>query len=436
MAGLLSFGRLTKANALSGRGLRWGEWSYFLILKPLSTVTPFRFLVRQDIQESPLHHGITLRSRILLMTRCPIALVLLLGATRPRPLQRMHIDTQKGTSSALITTIIPTYHRPGMLKKSIETIQGQTVGAFLVHVHDDASMDDTKNTVENMMKTDSRIRYFGRTVNVGMFKNQKDSMLSIETPYFSFLHDDDELLPNFYQAALDGFKRHPEAMFSACVTLKKGLNGKIYNSNLRKWAEGVYRPPEGLMKILQDGIPHWSAILFRREIIEKVGLIDEGVGHYFDHDLMNRIAIKYPICFSKTPGSVYVFHGENYGSMADDVLELSSFTKMIDNITTSDEAAQDVKDRFYNLLRHRYRKQCMARALLLLKDRRYKPFQQCIAILNHLGWHRDASRLVVLEKVCKYSMLPAFLRLSYGVFRRIQKFKVKRKMAFTEAVKG
>jgi len=40
-------------------------------------------------------------------------------------------------------------------------------------------------------------------------------MEHVDTPYFSFLSDDDILLPDFYQDALDGFTKHPEAIFSA-----------------------------------------------------------------------------------------------------------------------------------------------------------------------------------------------------------------------------
>lgn len=329
---------------------------------------------------------------------------------------------------ALITAIVPTYRRPALLRKTIESILGQTFPDFVIHVHDDASKDNTHAVVDEMATKDPRIKYFGRKENAGMFVNQKEALQHIETPYFSFLHDDDVLLPVFFETALANFKKYPAAMFSTCVTVKQGQKGNVYHANMRKWVEGLYSPPEGLLKIVKDGMPHWSAILFRKEVIKKVGVLDEEVGHFFDHDYLNRISAQYPICASKTPGSIYVFHGDNYGSMADDVLQLSAFAKTVENITSNNHISPDVRDQFLALVRQRYKKQCLVRALLLLKDKRFEPFAQCVDVLKYLNWHREAFWLSTLGKVCKFSLVPFMLRFFYDLMRWFQQLRLRQRM--------
>jgi len=135
-------------------------------------------------------------------------------------------------------------------------------------------------------------------------------MERVETPYFSFLSDDDILLPDFYQNSLEGFERFPEAAFSALGVVKmKVREGLGVFAPEAAWPEGLCRPPDGLRNMLTMYPPHWTAILFRRELIEEVGLMDAEI-YGCDIDYEFRVVAHHPIVFSRRPGALMEVHPE------------------------------------------------------------------------------------------------------------------------------
>ena len=61
---------------------------------------------------------------------------------------------------------------------------------------------------------DPRISYSCHPSNVGGGANFLFGMRSVDTPYFSFLSDDDVLLPHFFETALVGFETRPSALYN------------------------------------------------------------------------------------------------------------------------------------------------------------------------------------------------------------------------------
>ena len=211
-------------------------------------------------------------------------------------------------SKPLITTVIPTYRRPGLLRRAVVSVLAQTYPHFQVCVYDNASGDETENVVRDLAAADDRVKYFCHPRNIGAMPNFVFGMGRVETPFFSLLSDDDVLLPGFFQKALDGFHRHPDAMFSALATIHAGADGRVTSVPLLAWKEGLYAPPEGLVTMIEKQHPEWTAILFRREVLEKVGTIDLETGAPSDFDYELRVAASYPIAISREPGAIWVSH--------------------------------------------------------------------------------------------------------------------------------
>ena len=208
------------------------------------------------------------------------------------------------TLKPTITTIIPTYRRPQLLKQAINSVLKQTYPYFQVCVYDNASGDDTASVVAEIAKSDPRVKYYCHSENVGAGNNFQYGLEHVETPFFSFLSDDDLLLPEFYEAALAGFENHPDAVFSVTNIIHVGKQGNILGMTLEKWTPGFYRPPDGLMATLEHGASAWTGILFRKEVTEKVGLLDLDIWCN-DVDFTLKIAAHYPFVVSKRPGAVF-----------------------------------------------------------------------------------------------------------------------------------
>jgi len=266
-------------------------------------------------------------------------------------------------SKSLITTIIPTYRRPRLLGRAIRSVLAQTYPYFQVFVFDNASGDDTSEVVAEYVASDSRVKYFCRPENIGPFKNFAEGLEHVETPFFSFLSDDDVLLPDMYQVALAGIREFPEAMISAAVTIFVDEQGRVLDAPTSSWRPGLYTPPEGMLAMLQDGHLHWTGMLFRREVLEKVGNLDEEVGNPFDLDFELRIAAHFPIVVSLKPVGILVVHSASQSESGVFEEKYPGWLKMIHKITRDEavpyharrQAADMLNERFKTWLSHQVR---------------------------------------------------------------------------------
>jgi glycosyltransferase involved in cell wall biosynthesis len=241
-----------------------------------------------------------------------------------------------------ITTLIPTYRRPRLLARAIKSALNQTYPHLQVCVYDNASGDDTRETVQRLSEADQRVKYICRPTNIGLQQNFIQAMERVNTPFFSFLSDDDMLLPEFYETALAGFDKHPEAMMSATVTLRIDQAGEIVRAPLLKWRQGLYLPPEGFLAMLDDVHPDWTSVLFRQDVVDKVGVLDEETGAPSDFDYMLRVAAKFPMVVSNRPGAFFSLHSGGY-SATPGVYASSGCLKMIENQTKDESVSLQVR---------------------------------------------------------------------------------------------
>ena len=249
-----------------------------------------------------------------------------------------------------ITVIIPTYKRPHLLKRAINSVLCQTFADFKVCVYDNASSDETQNVVNEIVKKDNRVVYHCHEKNIGAAKNFQYGLMQVDTPFFSFLSDDDFLLLNFFETAMRGFVKYPEAAFSAASAITMTDRGNVLYEPLSLWEkEGLFQPPAGLLEMLGEKHPTWTGILFRREVIQLTGGLDEEIGTG-DLDFVFRISVKAPFVVSKEPAAVVV----NHSMSSSDVASLSSYwpswLKMIRNITDDKEVPQFIRNKFQSAL--------------------------------------------------------------------------------------
>lgn len=211
-------------------------------------------------------------------------------------------------SQPLITTVIPTYRRPTMLRRAIRSVLAQTYPNFRVCVYDNASGDETGAVVEEFRKSDSRVEYFCRAENIGMTPNFVDGAKRVKTPFFSFLSDDDLMLPHFLEVALSGFQRHPEAALSILPTLCMGPNGLISTVSNLQWPVGLVLPPCGMLCTLYFGNPGLQAMLIRKTIWDDFGGFDEATDPRGEYDFDLRVMARLPVVVSRKPGGIQVIH--------------------------------------------------------------------------------------------------------------------------------
>lgn len=273
--------------------------------------------------------------------------------------------------NAAITTVIPTYRRPRMLRRAILSAVEQAGVDVEVNVFDNCSGDETGSIVQALAERDARIHYTCHPHNIGAHANFEVGVRSVDTPFFSILSDDDYLLPGFYRRALAGLAANPAAMFWIGVTLNVDKRGIIWDARLERWPrEGLCSPPEGVLAMVGGLAPTWTGIVFRREVLDLVGFTDPETIGPSDLDFTLRLAARFPYLFEKLPVAVFTLSPDSFSASQ----PLSSFwpgwLKMFQNIEEMQSLEVPDRSRLLNALRSDGQRMLFRRGVNALANRR------------------------------------------------------------------
>lgn len=202
----------------------------------------------------------------------------------------------------LVSVIIPTYNRAGMLREAIESVRAQAIKDVEIIVVDSHSTDET----------DEMLRRAGPDVihlqqeRLGVAAARNLGIQRASAAYIAFLDSDDRWLPHKLERQLAYLQDHPEV-------------GLVY---ARMWSYHVDRPSERRLdpyviartfEELLNG-PNavtTSTVLLRRECLDAVGLFNPSLRAAEDHELWLRIARKFSIAFLDDVMGEYRRHGES-----------------------------------------------------------------------------------------------------------------------------
>ena len=246
-------------------------------------------------------------------------------------------------SPKVVTTIIPTYRRPQLLRRAVMSVLNQTYPHVLACVYDNASGDETEAVVAELARRDDRVRYHRHSRNIGSYPNFNFGIEQVETPFFSLLSDDDLLAPKFYETALAAFERYPEAGVACLPTLVVDAELNVITRPIHIPAMKLYAPGEALDGMVRADIPGtWTAILFRRDVRDSIGLIGTDVGPSADSGFVFYAAARFPVVVAPGVGGILMAHdastsgtvppiGKDYMVWWDAMLERIAADKMVPN---------------------------------------------------------------------------------------------------------
>ena len=307
-----------------------------------------------------------------------------------------------------ITTVIPTYRRPRLLRRAVLSALRQTYPHVLVYVYDNASGDETESMVAEISATDDRVYYCRHAENIGYVRNIIFGVGAVNTPYFSILSDDDLLAPWFYARAMAGFTCHPDAMFSALDSVKINETGAIlagpvgHNENhARYYAKGdVFKA----VVRRQVSMP-WVGTVFRFEVIQELGPLDAGAGPNLNDSFVLHVAARYAGVVSSVVGCLIT---ESHNSVGAGMHALNadwhSWWKVVRGRILTDAHVSEQN----RLWAHRW----------LVLDFRRIVCQQVVHGLGQFG-HRDfkyASQAAVGVGKCGYPVTSVLLRSAVWLY--------------------
>lgn len=209
------------------------------------------------------------------------------------------------------SVVIPLYNKGPHIERALMSVLKQTFQNFEIIVVDDGSTDNSAEIVKTVH--DTRIHLIQQE-NAGVSAARNRGIKESKADLIAFLDADDEWLPTFLETILRLNEKFPEAGLYASAFQVFKIYNKIVNPDYKLIPPA---PWEGLLPnyFLTSTLGHFpissSAVCVPKRIFLDIGEFRLGVRWGEDSDMWGRIALKYPIAYSRQVGSIYHQKAEN-----------------------------------------------------------------------------------------------------------------------------
>lgn len=182
----------------------------------------------------------------------------------------------------MISVIITTYNREKLLKRAIESVLKQTFQDFELIVVDDGSTDNTKKVVSGYKE----VKYVYQENSGGAARPKNTGIKMAQGKYIAILDSDDEWLPTKLEKQRE---------------LLESSNFDVVGCNILVDGKVKYRIPKyrNLFErmLVTDDMGTGSALIYKKEVFDKVGLFDENLKSGQDKEMRIRLAREYRFGF-------------------------------------------------------------------------------------------------------------------------------------------
>jgi hypothetical protein len=142
--------------------------------------------------------------------------------------------------------------------------------------------------------------------------------------------------------------------------------------------------------------------LFRREVLDEVGYLDETVGNPWDWDLELRIAARFPIVVCRAPGALFSIHAQSASSYerVDDIFP--AWVRLLQKLRKNQDIPSGPRSRATQLLHHRIQERLYRGAWRDIAHGEWSEVEKAIAVLNdHFNVGRRVGVLRAIARCCR-----------------------------------
>lgn len=163
----------------------------------------------------------------------------------------------------LVSIVIASYNRAQLLEIAVRSGLDQDWASIEVVVSDDASKDESIETLKRI--GDPRLRFMAHPANVGVWTNWTTALQMARGEYVVFLGDDDAIDPSFVRKHLEVFRRQPgiQAVFSSVED--RPVDGSPSRFMMVPFAPDTPVPAIRLVDALMDNQVFFGGAVFRRD---------------------------------------------------------------------------------------------------------------------------------------------------------------------------
>jgi glycosyltransferase involved in cell wall biosynthesis len=188
-----------------------------------------------------------------------------------------------------VSVCVPTHNRASSLRRTLAAILSQTHQDFEIIVGDDASTDNTAETVGEFK--DARIRYCRHPVNLGIYANWNALIGEARGRFVCIYHDHDTYLPTILERSLSLIINHPDMTFvhTAIVLVEKtGVPLDVFANEFDEVMPG--RALQERLSTTTRNTLCAASTMVRREAYAASGLFDTRYGLTTDRWMWFRLA--------------------------------------------------------------------------------------------------------------------------------------------------
>lgn len=168
----------------------------------------------------------------------------------------------------LVSTVIPVFNRPRMLREAVESVLAQTYRPIEIIIVDDGSTDSTSRVADEIRRQNQDLVRVLRIANSGPGVAREAGRRVVNGKYVQYLDSDDLLFPDKFELQVNELRRNPQCGISYCKTRYRNSEGDIVSDAWKRTGESM---SSLLPSMLRSRWWSTSTPLYRRSVVDAVG---------------------------------------------------------------------------------------------------------------------------------------------------------------------
>jgi glycosyltransferase involved in cell wall biosynthesis len=208
--------------------------------------------------------------------------------------------------------MLPTYEPDGKLARALESVLGQAppADAMQIAVVDDGSRTGLVRELVTQAAPDGRVDIIEQPRRLGLGGNWNRALGLARGELVHLLHQDDYVLPGFYERMDSAFRQRPDIGMAFCRTrLVDAADRPIRTTSRQQWTSGVLA--HWLPRIAERQRVQTPSVVVHRRTYEAVGGFRTDLQLALDWEMWVRIAARFPVWYEPRPLAAYRRHADN-----------------------------------------------------------------------------------------------------------------------------
>ncbi|AFZ31384.1 glycosyl transferase family 2 [Gloeocapsa sp. PCC 7428] len=208
----------------------------------------------------------------------------------------------------LWSVMIPTYNRTKYLERTLKSLLNQALApeVMQIEVVDNCSTEvDMEAVVKDIGQ--GRISFYRQPYNVSLTANLTACIQRSRGYLVHILHDDDVVLPGFYQHLQEAFEKEPTIGAAFCRYANIDENDRpVYIPKLEQSTAGIIS--NWIERIAVEPLIQPPALVVKRSVYENIGGFHPELRYTCDWEMCKRIAAYYPVWYEPQILAYYRIH--------------------------------------------------------------------------------------------------------------------------------